>query len=236
VSRLAYRHELKYLIGLRELALIRVRIGPILRRDNHVNGDGVYTIRSLYFDDRVNTAYNDKYSGVLDRQKYRIRIYNYSEDLVNLERKLKWNNFVTKQRASLTRRQVEEILAGNLDFLLEGPTPLHKVFYHECRSNILRPRVIVDYEREPYVLEAGTVRITFDRHVRAVVGGWNVFDANLASVELLPPEFLIMEVKFTEFLPAIVQRALPQNGTYHTAASKYVMACDRTLYQRQVDY
>ena len=40
---------------------------------------------------------------------------------------------------------------------------------------LLRPRVIVDYEREPWILDAGTVRITFDMNVRAAVDGFDVF-------------------------------------------------------------
>ena len=45
-------------------------------------------------------------------------------------------------------------------------------FYVEYMSNVLRPRVIVDYEREPWILDAGTVRITFDMNVRAAVDGF----------------------------------------------------------------
>ena len=34
-------------------------------------------------------------------------------------------------------------------------------------TNVMRPRVIVDYEREPWVYDTGTVRLTFDSNVRA---------------------------------------------------------------------
>ena len=40
---------------------------------------------------------------------------------------------------------------------------LCREFYVEYVSNVLRPRVIVDYEREPWILDAGTVRVTFGR-------------------------------------------------------------------------
>ena len=42
--------------------------------------NGGYLIRSLYFDDYWNSAYEEKESGVLMRKKYRIRIYNYSAE------------------------------------------------------------------------------------------------------------------------------------------------------------
>ena len=44
-------------------------------------------------------------------------------------------------------------------------------FYIECISNLMRPRTIVDYERVPWIMDEGTVRITFDSDVRAAVGG-----------------------------------------------------------------
>ncbi len=233
---MAYRRELKYLISYADLALVRARIGPLLKKDRHVTEQGSYTVRSLYFDDYRNTAYNDKLQGGVERQKFRIRIYNGSDRVINLEQKTKWYSHTHKQSVGLSRCQVGEILGGRYDGLLSCQDPLYAVFYHECRTKMLRPRVIIDYEREPYVMPAGTVRVTFDTHVRAVVGGWDIFDNELPTLEVLDPGLLVMEVKFTEFLPSIVQQALPQQAADFTAVSKYMLACDKTLYQRRVDF
>jgi hypothetical protein len=230
-----FRHELKYIINYADYALIRIRLEALMQRDSHANADGCYTIRSLYFDDYMNSAYNDKYFGILDRQKYRIRIYNFSDSFIQLERKIKKDRYVYKQSAPLTRCQVEEILRGNYDVLRGCDDPLHTVFYHECRSKVLRPRLIVDYEREPFVLDAGTVRITFDRNVRVGIDGWDIFDPHIATMELLEPQFLVMEVKYTEFLPALIQCMLPRSSAEYTAVSKYVMSCDQTMYKRMAD-
>ncbi len=232
---MSYRHELKYLISHADLALVRARIRPLLKKDEHVTERGVYTVRSLYFDDYGNTAYNDKLQGGIERQKFRIRIYNGSDGVIRLEHKTKWCAYTHKQSVRLSCRQVEEILQGRYDGLLRCPDPLYAVFYHACRTKMLRPRVIVDYEREPYVMQAGTVRITFDTHIRAAVGGWDIFDGRLATLEVLDPGLLVMEVKFTEFLPSIVQQVLPQHAVDYSAVSKYALACDKTLYRRRVD-
>ena len=230
-----YRHELKYLISYADLALVRARIDPLLKKDSNVTEAGCYTVRSLYFDDYGNTAYNDKLLGGMERQKFRIRIYNGSDRVISLERKSKSRSYTHKQSARLSRIQVQDILDGNYDVLLECPEPLFGVFYHECRTKVLRPRVIVDYEREPYIMQAGTVRITFDTHVRAAVGGWDIFDDRLATLEVLAPGLLVMKVKFTEFLPSIVRQVLPQGAADFSAVSKYMLACDKTLHQRRVD-
>ncbi len=232
---MVYRHELKYLISYGQLALVRARISPLLKKDDHVMQHGCYTVRSLYFDDYGNTAYNDKLQGSLERQKFRIRIYNGSDRVISLERKSKSCSYTYKQSARLSRAQVQDILAGRYGGLLGCPEALFGVFYHECRSRMLRPRVIVDYEREPYVMQAGTVRITFDTHIRAAVGSCDIFDDRLPTLEVLAPGLLVMEVKYTEFLPCIVRQALPRDAADFSAVSKYTLACDRTLHQRRVD-
>ncbi len=235
MTAMGFRHELKYIINYADYAAIRIRLNALMKRDEHVNGDGLYTVRSLYFDDCMNTAYNDKYTGILDRQKYRIRMYNYSDQVINLERKIKKDRYVSKQSAALDRVQVIEILKGNYDCLRGSGDPLHLLFYHECRSRLMRPRVIVDYEREPFIMDTGTVRITFDRNIRAGMDGWQIFTPEMATVELLDPSYLVMEVKFTEFLPTIIQCMFPRRSTEFTAISKYILGCDMTLHKRMSD-
>jgi hypothetical protein len=231
-----YRNELKYIINYADYALIRARLSPVMKRDQHVNGNGMYTVRSLYFDDFLNSAYNEKYSGVMNRQKFRIRIYNYSDQVINLEHKIKYDRYVYKQSANLTRSQVNEILVRNYDCLRECNDPLHNLFYHECRSKLLRPRIIMDYEREPFVMKSGTVRVTFDQHVRVGVDGWDIFNDKMAMREVMEPDSMVMEVKYSEFLPALVRQLLPKNSATYSAVSKYVLGCDQTLYKRLFDY
>ena len=90
--------------------------------------------------------------------------------------------------------------------------------------------MVVDYEREPWVQKEGTVRITFDRDVRAAVGGWDLFDPHLPTLPVLDPGTLVMEVKFTEFLPQTLRELLPPKAQEWTAVSKYVLCCDKTAY------
>ena len=229
MSREIYRNEWKYLISWGEKELITSRIAPLLHPDpNAVNGG--YLIRSLYFDDYWNTAYEQKDAGVLERKKYRIRIYNYSDRSIKLERKKKYGAYIYKQSAKITRSEFEAILAGDYNFLLKSSQPLLQEFYVECRCHNLRPRTIVDYEREPWILDAGTVRITFDQNVRAAVGSFDIFDPSLPCLSVIDPRRLVMEVKFTEFLPKFVQDILPPPRAELTAVSKYVLCYEKTQY------
>ena len=230
-----YRHELKYLISYADKAELAVRMAPILRPDPHAK-NGSYFIRSLYFDDYWGSAYEEKYDGVLLRKKYRIRIYNCSNQNIKLERKKKSGSYIYKESAPLTRAEFDSILAGDYDFLLHSPYGLCQEFYTECICNVMRPRVIVDYDREPWVMDAGTVRVTFDMDVRAAVGSWDIFDTKLPSLPVLEPGKLVMEVKFTEYLPQIVRNLLPPRAQELTAVSKYVLCCDKTSYLHGFGY
>ena len=189
-----FRNEWKYLISTSEKEVLNLRMKPLMELDPHAETGG-YLIRSLYFDDYWNSAYEEKESGVLMRKKYRIRIYNYSAESIKLERKKKFGSYIYKEDAPLTKDEVQKILSGEYEFLLKSPYNLCREFYIECMSNMMRPRTIVDYEREPWIMDEGTVRITFDTDVRAAVGSYDIFDSTLPALSVLEPGKLIMEVK-----------------------------------------
>lgn len=218
-----YRHEWKYLVSYPEADLLFQRLSPFLSLDkNAVNGE--YMIRSLYFDDMYDSAYKKKIMGVDFRQKWRIRVYNCSDRRINLERKTKNGSYIYKESANLTREEFQKILDGDYRFLLEKENNLCGEFYYECTTNLMRPKVIVDYERTPLIMDAGTVRITFDKHVRAAIGSFDIFDAGLPTLPAIEPGKLVLEVKYTAFLPQVVKSLLPLNGQEFSAFSKYT-AC-----------
>ena len=228
-ARKVFRHELKYLIGRKDRDILVKRLEGLISRDTHTK-DGYYKIRSLYFDDYWNSSYGEKLMGIANRKKYRIRIYDDSDSVIHLERKTKSGSYINKLSADLTREETERILNGDYAFLLKNPQPLCREFYVQCVSRIMRPRVIVDYEREPFVFETGDVRITFDTDVRASSLDFSLFDSSLPTISVLDPGKLVMEVKFTELLPDMVRRALPAGGAELSAVSKYVLCCEKTDY------
>ena len=87
--------------------------------------------------------------------------------------------------------------------------------------------MIVDYEREPLIQDEGTVRITFDSDVRAAILDFDIFDPELPTLSVLEPEILVLEVKFTEFLPGLIRKLLPLDGQEFSAISKYTLCYER---------
>jgi len=114
-----YRNELKFEVSELELNKIKYRLKALMREDSHQGADG-YLIRSIYFDDIYNSYMLENESGVSQRKKYRIRIYNKSADEIHLEKKSKYHNMTKKEKQILTKEQYDAIIAGNWDFLRQN--------------------------------------------------------------------------------------------------------------------
>lgn len=227
--RLKFRNEWKYLISEPEAYFMRERLLSVMQHDPHAT-DGKYMLRSLYFDDVWDSSYNEKMMGIEERSKWRIRCYNCSDSSIKLERKMKRGNYIHKDSATITREETYDIIDGKIDFLLYHRHPLCREFFFDCRTKLVKPKVIVDYDREPFIYNEGDVRITFDSNVRAAVGSFDIFDASLPTLETLEPGKLVLEVKFTEFLPAHIHKLLPLNGHEFTAVSKYTLCYERAYH------
>lgn len=109
---------------------------------------GEYFIRSLYFDDRDDSAFREKLSGIDERDKFRIRIYDMRDDVIKLECKHKSNGYIKKQSIGLSRKEYEKLISGDRLFLLNRPEPFARRMYLEFAQRALKPAVIVDYTRK----------------------------------------------------------------------------------------
>ena len=222
-EKLPARHELKYFINEGELEVLRRRLTPVMRLDSHCIDGEPYAIRSLYFDDIDDSAWYDKQAGVMHRDKYRIRIYNYSDAEIFLERKRKMGDLIQKSSARITRRLCDQLVAGDPTGLFKSANPLLQDMYVQMRTRLLRPRVIVDYFREAYVHPAENTRITFDLELRSGLFSTDLFNPELPTVCPHDRNVQILEVKFDNYLPAHIAAMLSGVSAERSAISKYVM-------------
>lgn len=219
------RHELKYYITYSEYLVLRDRLSAVMPIDSNADRDlRTYHIRSLYFDDIYNSAMWDKMDGVHTRKKWRLRIYNYSDKKINLEKKSKFDRYTTKESAKLSRYQVDQMLRHrDYDFLISSRNPLMEEMYADVKTKILRPVVIVDYIREPYIFPAGNVRITFDMNLHSGNFSIDLFKKEMMPVPVMEPEELIMEIKYTSALPEHIRNILSTTNGLRSAISKYAL-------------
>lgn len=222
-TKLPARHELKYFINPAELEALRARLQPVMDLDRHCRNGEPYVIRSLYLDDIDNSAYYDKVAGVMARDKYRIRIYRYSDQEIFLERKRKLGDLIQKSSVQITRRLCEQIISGDPRGLQSASSPLLQDVFVQMRTRLLRPAVIVDYVREAYTYPAENVRITFDMNLRSGLHSFDLFNAEIPTVCPLDQNTQILEVKFDNYLPDHVRGLIAGIQADRSAVSKYVL-------------
>ena len=218
-----YRHEYKYLVTSAQLAILKTRIQGLMRPDPHAAG-GMYNIRSVYFDDAQNRCYYENENGLDHRAKYRIRIYNRSSELIQLELKRKDRGKTLKSSCRLTMPQAVRLLSGHPVTDASRSQVLLRCFCAAMTVEHLRPVVIVEYERYPFVFSAGNVRATFDTSVSSSRALDAFFERHIPKRPILPAGMQLLEVKFDEFLPDSIYRALQIENLWQTAFSKYYLS------------
>lgn len=214
-----YRHEWKYELSAGDMLVLRQRLRAVMDPDSHAPG-GRYRVRSLYFDTPTDRALREKLDGVDKREKFRIRLYNGDASVIHLEKKSKRVGLGNKQSAPLTASQVRAILDGELDWMLDSPQPLVRELYGKMRTQLLGPKTIVDYTREPFVYGPGNVRVTLDYDIRTGLGCTDFLDPGCVTVPAGNAP-VILEVKWDAFLPDVIRQAVALPGRRAGAFSKY---------------
>ncbi len=220
------RHELKYYISQSQYQVLSRLLASTLAPDKHADENNEYHIRSLYFDNVFDTALMDKVAGTADREKYRIRIYNCSDKVINMECKAKINNYISKRSARISRDLCEQLIACDPSGLENTESGLLRDVFREMRLKLLRPVVLVDYVREAYLHPAEQVRITFDKQLRSGLGQTDIFNKGLPVFPPLPdPEQIILEVKYNRVLPTHIAQLLSAAAGWasRSAISKYTI-------------
>ena len=219
-----YRHELKYYITLGEYELLQRKLSLTMERDAFAKKNGgEYFIRSLYFDDRDDSAFREKLSGIDERDKFRIRIYDMRDDVIKLECKHKSNGYIKKQSIGLSRKEYEKLMSGDRLFLLNRPESFARRMYLEFAQRALKPAVIVDYTREAFVFPMEDVRVTFDKNIRTGLRSVDMFNAGIPTYPVIDDYGMVLEIKFNRFLPTYIRSLLQLEASQRSAISKYVL-------------
>lgn len=221
-NNVKYRHELKYVATQMDLALIKNRLDNVIPLDSHVQ-NGIYTIRSLYFDDYNNRCYEENESGTDPREKFRIRIYNGSASKITLELKKKERGKTLKLSCPITEEQCRTLMKGiPLPFDNSYPPLLQKLLL-QMRTRLLKPVVIVEYDRVPYVCRDGNVRITMDLNISSSNQIDKFLEPQIARRPIMAAGEHILEVKFDEYLPDYIKNSMELGKLRQTSFSKFYL-------------
>lgn len=223
-----YRHEYKFVVNEKQLTELYYRLKNLAPLDKNAAEEGRYFIRSVYFDDFADTCLKENAAGTDPRSKYRIRIYNCSGEKITLERKSKRCGMTLKEAAQLTRDQFDRIIQGlPLPFCgkeAEDYPEVLKQFLVLRMTRRMVPKVIVEYERIPFIYVNGNVRITFDRNIESSGDFANFFEKDILKYPVMPRGEHILEVKYDEYLPSFIKNNLDLGTLRQTSYSKYYLS------------
>lgn len=219
------RHELKFFISPIQYQVLSRTLKATLNPDPNGDENNQYHIRSLYFDTAYDSALYDKINGTANRDKYRIRIYNFSDQMIRLECKSKFRDLISKRSVRITRDLAEQLISADPTGLESTASGLVSDTFREMRTNLLHPVVIVDYLREAYLHPVEEVRITFDMQLRSGLNSVDMFNPYLPTVPPFDHDEIILEVKYNQVLPPYIANLLTyalRDGACRSAISKYV--------------
>ncbi len=216
-----YRYEYKYIISAQSSELLKHMLRALLQPDEHADEEGNYLIRSVYFDDDRFSAYFDKLAGVSDRNKYRLRFYNFNMERIAFEAKRKYGQLVKKQSCIVSRDLAQRMLSGVALTQQERREPLLAEYDTLSLCANMKPSVVVDYLRTAFTYPVNRVRITLDQNVCSDQYSADRVFEKYASIPVMDHGEVILEVKYSEWLPPFLAEVLSNTPSILQANSKY---------------
>lgn len=218
------RQEIKYLMTYQESTRLQSELEQILDVDPYSQAapDGSYRIRSLYFDSPAGIDYAEKYSGVENRKKVRLRIYDPKAASTKFEIKYKSGDYQEKNSIIVSREEAKMFSQGEYWKLLDHSEKEAAELYSILTLGAYQPAAVVEYRRRAYIYPDFDTRITFDTRVQSSELNLDLFDENPAYIPVLTDK-VILEVKFNQYLLDSIKRILAKYNLSRTAVSKYGM-------------
>lgn len=232
------RLEYKFLVHNSDLERLRKKILPFVELDQNVKEEAgnEYTVRSIYFDSSKFDYYHEKLDGIKIRKKLRIRSYDKKSDdnLVFLEIKNKYDNFIGKNRAPIRYHDLANMLeTKSVDaYTLTNNGYANSVkdsekFFHHVIRDDLKPTILIVYEREAFFSKFDkSLRITFDKNLRFfdMPNMKNLYQDT--DLEGAAHNHFVLELKFNNGYPVWLQDIVQEFGLIRRSVSKYTICID----------
>jgi hypothetical protein len=222
------RFELKYLISLQQAEHFKSALCAYLLADEHGGESGSYPLASLYYDSPDYRCYWETLDGVKFRRKLRIRRYGADEALnadscVFVEIKQRLGGVTQKRRAILTYGQALRLCNERQmpEHAPDDQAVMDEIYAFIWQYN-LRPASIVRYQRQALIGAAYDIglRVTFDTGLTYQASPLRL-DAPPDGLAMLPPEYVVMEIKVNERIPYWLTEMVAAHNLKMVRMSKY---------------
>jgi hypothetical protein len=188
-----------------------------------------YAVHSLYLDSDGLETYWDTINGDKNRFKLRIRYYDSNPGSpVFFEIKRRQDHCILKQRGGVKKEMVPWLLGGH------HPEPGHLLSKSPRQMVALQrfctlmqqihasPKVHIAYQREAYVSEDDSFRLTLDREICSEANLDGVIQTRMRSPAPVYQGRVILELKFTNRFPNWYRDLVETFNLMQCGAAKYV--------------
>ena len=238
------RYEFKYYLSPKISNEIKNDVKKFMDLDKFASffSSKNYFVRSIYFDDEFNSNFDEKVDGYRVRKKFRLRYYdkNIINSPIYLETKGRNLERTYKRRVKIDLQDFDLILKEKSlsDLLKKYPNNLTiQEFVFELYKKKLKPKVLIDYNREPFVNKHGLYfRLTFDQNLKCKNLNKNLKNILINQEIMCKAGFTILEVKFDRSIPLWFHRIIQSYNLNRQSISKFVLGmCYTNLGQETSD-
>ena len=221
------RVEYKYLLNRDEYLNMLSYVKEHMKEDRF----GESTIQSLYYDTPDYLLIRRSLEKPVYKEKLRLRSYNLANESssVFLEIKKKSQGVVYKRRITLKENEAVAFMQG--DEKLPSSQIANEISYFKNYYGMLRPAMLLLYDRSAFFEEGTDLRITFDRNIRYRNKDLNLH-TSLDGIPLFDNGEVMVEIKATGAFPMWLVDYLSKNKIRKTSFSKYGTAYTRE-YKKQ---
>ena len=224
------RFELKYHLTEEKALRVRDFVRCYISLDEYSVGkpNFSYPVHRLYLDSDELVSYWSTINGDKNRFKLRIRYYDANPGSpVFFEVKRRMDHCILKQRGGVRVEMVPWLLAGHhpeqAHLISKDPRQLVALqrFCQLMQQIHATPKVHIAYEREAYVSDDDSFRVTLDRNIRAEANLEGVIKTHMANPAPVYERLVILELKFTNRFPNWYRELVEAFGLMQCGAAKY---------------
>lgn len=225
------RYEFKYILNNDTAKKIEDEVIFFMNYDGYIDPklNNQYLVRSLYFDNQISSNFYDKVDGIKKRSKYRLRTYSRNEKAKTtlfLEEKGRIESRTYKRRINIPTENLNFFLGDNADLSINydfNNSFINRFLYTRLRKS-LKPCVIVDYYRRPYINKHGLYfRLTFDSSISSSASSQLFPDIKNQTWKDCLSGYTILEVKFDRSIPPWFHRIIQAYQLNRVSVSKFVL-------------
>ena len=215
------RFEFKYPIDKKRINVLLPQIFNYMEVDENAKDVSGYKVLSLYFDSPNLKTYHEKLDGLLNRKKFRFRVYedNFtSSGLVFSEIKRKQGPVIIKDRSKIKLNSFDSL--SNNDFF--NLKDLDSEFAYDLIKFNMTPSLLVRYQRQPFFSKDDKdFRVTIDYNLEFK----NLRAKNKKFVKY-SDDIVILELKFNGSMPKWFKGLIQSFNLSADTFSKYCSGID----------